>query len=248
MTSETYSKSSPSAFSIKGDNFRLTTIELYTADSQAIKEHFQYLSHKAPLFFQNSPIVVSLEKLNNPEKLDFLTLRQTMEDHGMVLVAIQSNAQHLKKNFPLTAIAWLPPTQNKFGKKNSRNELFEPIKNKETVINEHKVHYTFGRVVQGPIRSGQQVYSENDLTIIGSVSEGSEILAKGHIHVYGSLRGRALAGINGCSDARIFCRQLQAELIAIGGKYQLSADINKDFIGKNVNIYLQNQDLHIAEL
>lgn len=105
------------------------------------------------------------------------------------------------------------------------------------------------KIVRQTIRSGQQIYAPSgDLVIIGSVSTGAEILADGDIHVYGTLRGRALAGVRGDQQASIFCHCLQAELISIAGIYLLSDDIAADKIGASVQISLQDEKLQMESI
>ena len=100
-----------------------------------------------------------------------------------------------------------------------------------------------------PVRSGQQVYAQNrDLTVCATVGAGAEVIADGSIHIYGSLRGRALAGASGLASARIFCRDFNAELVAIAGTYKVLEEIPKQLIGKSVQIWLENDSLRIEEL
>ena len=99
-----------------------------------------------------------------------------------------------------------------------------------------------------PVRSGQRIYAPGDLVILAQVSAGAEILAEGNIHVYGSLRGRALAGVQGNTEARIFCSDLQAELISIAGNYKISEDLNGAVLNQPVQIYLQNHTLVIKDI
>jgi septum site-determining protein MinC len=99
------------------------------------------------------------------------------------------------------------------------------------------------------VRSGQQIYAKGcDLIVLGPISQGAELLSDGHIHVYGPLRGRALAGINGNKEAHIFCHSLEAELISIAGHYKLSEDIEKIAWRVNVDISLINEQLDIRLL
>jgi septum site-determining protein MinC len=99
------------------------------------------------------------------------------------------------------------------------------------------------------VRSGQQLYAENrDLSLLATVGAGAEVIADGSIHVYGALRGRALAGARGDAKARIFCREFHAELVAIAGHYRVMDDIPADLRGKAVQIWLENEQLHIAAL
>jgi septum site-determining protein MinC len=100
-----------------------------------------------------------------------------------------------------------------------------------------------------PIRSGQRRHKrDGDLIILAQVSEGAEVMADGNIHIYGTLRGRALAGVHGDTSARIYCQNLQAELVAIAGHYRVSEDIDDAFKNHPVQIYLSGQYLIIEKL
>lgn len=106
-----------------------------------------------------------------------------------------------------------------------------------------------GMMQVAPVRSGQQVYAENcDLTVLTTVGAGAEVIADGSIHIYGALRGRALAGAQGNEKARIFCREFHAELVAVAGHYKVLEDIPKDLRGKAVQVWLDQGQLRIAAL
>ena len=106
-----------------------------------------------------------------------------------------------------------------------------------------------GMMQAAPVRSGQQVYAENrDLTVLSTVGAGAEAIADGSIHIYGALRGRALAGAQGNEKARIFCREFHAELVAVAGHYKVLEDIPKELRGKAVQVWLDNGQLRIAAL
>ncbi len=106
-----------------------------------------------------------------------------------------------------------------------------------------------GLIQTAPVRSGQQVYAENrDLTVVTAVGAGAEVIADGSIHIYGALRGRALAGAQGNEKARIFCREFHAELVAIAGHYKVLEDIPKELRGKAVQIWLEKEQVNIATL
>ncbi len=99
-------------------------------------------------------------------------------------------------------------------------------------------------VVTQPVRSGQSiVFLEGDVTIIGSVASGAEVVAGGSIHIYGALRGRALAGTTGNSEARIFCTKQEAELIAIDGYYKTAEDLEPEPRGQAVQFWLQGDTI-----
>jgi septum site-determining protein MinC len=106
-----------------------------------------------------------------------------------------------------------------------------------------------GMVQLSPVRSGQQLYAQNrDLTVCAMVGAGAEVIADGSIHIYGALRGRALAGANGNAGARIFCREFNAELVAVAGTYKVLEEIPKELLGKAVQIWLENDSLRIEAL
>ena len=104
-------------------------------------------------------------------------------------------------------------------------------------------------LLENPVRSGQTIiFPEGDVTILGSVSSGAEVVAGGSIHVYGALRGRAMAGVNGHSSARIYCQKIEAELLAIDGFYQTADDIDATLRGKPAQAWLQGNTMRITAL
>ena len=106
-----------------------------------------------------------------------------------------------------------------------------------------------GRMQLGNVRSGQQLYAENcDLTVMATVGAGAEVIADGSIHIYGTLRGRALAGAQGNTAARIFCRDFHAELVAIAGHYKVLDDVPDKLRGKAVQVWLEQDQIKIAAL
>jgi septum site-determining protein MinC len=107
----------------------------------------------------------------------------------------------------------------------------------------------FPLVVDASVRSGQTIlYPQGDVIIIGSVSSGADVIAGGSIHIYGTLRGRAMAGAYGEMRSRIFCRRLEAELLAVGGIYQTADEIDKNMHGQNVQVWLEKEDVRITRL
>jgi len=106
-----------------------------------------------------------------------------------------------------------------------------------------------GIIQAAPVRSGQQIYAEQrDLTVLSSVGAGAEVIADGSIHIHGPLRGRALAGANGYTKARIFCSNFQAQLVAVAGEYKTLDEIPAELHGKPVQIWLEEGELKIERL
>jgi septum site-determining protein MinC len=104
-------------------------------------------------------------------------------------------------------------------------------------------------VVESAIRSGQAIFHpDGDVTVLGSVGSGAEVMAGGSIHIYGTLRGRAMAGTSGNRQARIFCRHLEAELLAIDGYYRTAEDLDAELRTKPIQAWLADETLFIAEI
>lgn len=119
----------------------------------------------------------------------------------------------------------------------------------ETAIQTVQARAIPSMIVTEPVRSGQSLFfPEGDVTVIGSVASGAEVVAGGSIHIYGTLRGRALAGTTGNASARIFCRKLEAELIAIDGFYKTAEDMEPDLRGQAVHIWLEGETVKTGTL
>jgi septum site-determining protein MinC len=104
-------------------------------------------------------------------------------------------------------------------------------------------------LLDAPVRSGQSViFPGGDVTVVGSIASGAEVIAGGSIHVYGAIRGRALAGASGNARARIFCRKAEPELLAIDGYYRASEDIDGGLHGRPIQAWLENDVLRITAL
>jgi septum site-determining protein MinC len=104
-------------------------------------------------------------------------------------------------------------------------------------------------LLETPVRSGQSiVFADGDVTVLGSVGSGAEIVAGGSIHIYGTLRGRAMAGVNGNSAARIYCQKIEAELLAIDGYYRTAEDINAELRNRPIQAWLDGDMMRITPL
>jgi septum site-determining protein MinC len=104
-------------------------------------------------------------------------------------------------------------------------------------------------LLESPVRSGQSiVFMEGDVTVLGSVGSGAEIVAGGSIHIYGTLRGRAMAGVNGNSSARIYCQRIEAELLAIDGYYQTADEIDAALRNRPAQAWLEGDAMKITPL
>lgn len=223
----------------KSSTFSVPVLVLASNDVATIEQQLQEKIHLAPEFFKNSPLVFDLLDLNKQElDVDVTELTRITRKLGLLPIGIrggtaQQNQQALEIGIPIhsghNVAAASEPQQ------------------RQTPAPEPQAVATTTLITQ-PVRSGQRIYAEGDLVILAQVSAGAEILAEGNIHVYGSLRGRALAGVQGDTEARIFCSDLQAELISIAGNYKISEDLNSAVLNQPVQIYLQNHTLVIKDI
>jgi septum site-determining protein MinC len=227
------------AFQLKGSLFTLTVLNLITADLNLLSQQLGELVKQTPRLFQKMPIVVDLQKLEpSPEPLDFSQLIFCLRENNLIPVGVRGGNSQQHEKALQAGLAIMP---------NTKVESFE-LTSKTTQAKPAVSLVTPGasKIVDHPVRSGQQIYARNsDLIVISPVSAGAELIADGNIHVYGTLRGRALAGVNGNNDARILCHSLEAELVSIAGHYWISEDLQNSHIKQNVHIYLENDKLHV---
>jgi len=229
-----------SALEFKGNLLTLMVLHLFESDTEIIAEQLAEKISKAPSFFQHAPIVIDLQAVQN-NKLDLAEIVSLLRTYGLIPVAVRGGSplqDEIAFNLNLGRLADV--------KKPSRQQtknLLEPKKSAKAPIS------PTSKIITKPVRSGQQVAALNgDLIVLSSVSQGAEILASRHIHIYGALRGRALAGINGDNEARIFCQDLKAELLSIAGHYKVNEDIPADLMDKQVQVYLDEDSLKIQPL
>lgn len=212
-----------SLFSLKGGLFTLTSIQLLSADLTDLSNQLEEKIKQAPNFFRHAPVVLDVHKLTIEQQsvLELNKLSLILKRLHLIPVGVQGAKSELQKMAILEGFALISESKQ------------EKLKIQETPdLAIKQISGSPTKIITQPIRSGQQVYAPGgDLLILASVSPGAELLADGHIHVMGALRGRALAGINGDQRAMIFCKSLEAELISIAGQYQISEDL-KDSLWK----------------
>jgi septum site-determining protein MinC len=103
-------------------------------------------------------------------------------------------------------------------------------------------------LIDTPVRSGQAIFHNGDVAIVGSVSSGAEVVATGSVHIYGTLRGSVLAGAEGNAKARIFCQRLAAEIVSINGYYCTADDIEAELVQKPVHAWLEDEKLRLETI
>jgi septum site-determining protein MinC len=203
------------------------------------------LASRSAGFFLRRPVVLDIDGLD----IDRSELRELVGQLGKRNVRIMG----IEGARPSLLGADLPPAMtdgrpaSDFEPPATAEETAEPDAEQEVVEKEVPAEAVLGKampsiIVTEPVRSGQSLFfPEGDVTVVGSVASGAEVVAGGSIHIYGTLRGRAMAGTTGDASARIFCSKLEAELIAIDGFYKTAEDMEPDLRGRAVQIWLEGE-------
>lgn len=245
-------------FDLKAANFMLPVIRLFDTNIEALAAKLSERVEIAPDFFQRTPIVIDLSGLaEGVSEVEFPLLVGLLRGYGMVPFAVRGGnpTQYALAEALELAILNDSDAPNSKAKTDEELDAPESVDDITTDADATSVVAPARRVNPGfmlltrPVRSGQRVYAAGgDLSITAAVSSGAELMADGNIHVYGPLRGRALAGMNGNLDARIFCLDLQAELISIAGHYRVSEHIPKELRGIPVQVFLDQKILRIEKI
>ncbi len=235
-----------SALEFKSSSFSVPVLVIYTTELKQIKHQLKEKIAQAPEFFKNSPALLDLQYCNEEDQsLDLEKLIIILHAENLFPIGISNGNEEQK----IAAIKYHIPVHTIRGTHadihTASNKDQQPATEKTLSTSENTVE---NMLVSHPVRSGQRIYAKGDLTILSHVSAGAEVMAEGNIHVYGALRGRALAGVQGDPKSRIFCTALQAELISIAGHYKTSEDLDKLEQHQPTQIFLQDQALIINNL
>ena len=227
------------AFKLKGRLFTLTVMQIIETNNILFADNLADVVAKAPRLFDRTPVVLDCSGIDG-DKLDLQFITQCLHENGLILVAIQGGTPFLETVAHCQGLAVFNASSHQDRPLEADARNHEPVQ--PAVVETIK-----SKLLTTPVRSGQQVVSKGgDLVITAAVSHGAELLSDGNIHVYGALRGRALAGIAGDKQARIFCQSLDAELLSIAGFYRLS-DAIEPFPGP-CQIFLQDDHIQIEPL
>jgi septum site-determining protein MinC len=230
---------------LKGTTFTISVLHLSDGNPDRIRQLLEAKVAQAPQFFNCAPLVLNVERLSDIP--DFEQLRELVESEDFVLVGITGARDEAMKTAAKAAgLAVMVSGKSRKAEPVAPAPAPEPVKVAQVApvqtLEPTKVHV-------GPVRSGQQIYAAGtSLVVLGSVSPGAEVIADDSIHIYGALRGRAIAGAKGNPLARIYCQQLQAELLSIAGTFQLSDALPAGLIQEPVHIRLDNEQLRIDRI
>lgn len=231
-------------FRIRGRSFTAIVLELSGSCDEAFFAALEEKLKQAPHFFQNAPFVLDLDKASGVTRSgDMMGLVRELRSRKLSVVGVQNGT--FEQNTAALSTGLVPLQGGReVGVDGGKVEEIEQAEEASTPGGDQP-----SLLITEPVRSGQRVFADRgDLVVVASVGSGAELLAQGNIHVYGSLRGRALAGVNGDARARIFCQSLEAELIAIAGLYKTSDDLGAEFERKRVQAYLEDDVLRVEPL
>ena len=207
---------------IRANRYSVMTLE-WPKDSEPLEQWLKEQCEKAPALMQEIAIV--LKPSSEHESDEIQAAVEVLDQLGIGLIGLTGDSRHRAVADDM-GLAWLSPN----------NVTVDPQSNNEQVANPPR---ETALVVEGPIRSGVQVYAKDrDLVVIGQVSEGAEIMADGHVHVYGRCRGRVAAGVSGQANAEIFCLTFEPELVSLAGTYCGSDQIPENLWSARVRVGL----------
>lgn len=231
------------SFKLKGSLFTLSVLQLLSTDLDKFARDIEVRVKMAPKFFNFTPMVIDLQSLNIDHNFDFNKLKNILAAHDVIPVGIRGLPEALIEDAKAAHLALMHEPS-------SQPKLELPPEDEPQNNNAQGAKLVAGtKIIETSVRGDERIYAQNgDLIIIGSVSRGAELLADGNIHVYGILRGRALAGVNGNKQARIFCQQLAADMVSIAGQHQQFGNITQ-LTQRPTQVYLNAQDeLIIAKI
>lgn len=235
------SASAPTSFEIKSANLPLVALLLKSADLTRLSAEFAQRFGDIPDFFDHDPLVIDLSPLQAAEpgaSLDFAELNRLLQAHRLSPLAVRGGdavqmAQAASAGLvaaPEAVIQRIPSAED------APVAAAAPV----PVAPSPPAAPVGAMVIDKPLRSGQQVYARGrDLVVMAMVNPGAEVIADGHIHVYAPLRGKAIAGARGNTEARIFALQMNPSLISIAGIYRTSdKPLPSEVLGKSAQVRL----------
>jgi septum site-determining protein MinC len=238
------------SFQLKGSALTVVVLALVDYNPETLAIELKEKIDQAPHFFVNSPVLISFEKFENANECTALIesaapLVQICRSLNLQPIGFVAVPEALLSSVKATGFAILP----KPNERSIKIPAQESTHYQERVVVEERLVHRLSKVITRPVRSGQQIYAEGaDLIVLAQVSEGAEVLADGNIHIYGSLRGRALAGVKGDETARIFCQQLEAELVSIAGNFVLRDALPTELFKKSAQISLSGEKVNVDAL
>ena len=231
------SDSERAPFDMKAGQFTIPTLVLRDTATDLLDDFLAGQVARLPEFFEQAPVAIDLSQLASRDQFDELPMIVGMlRGHGMIPVGVRGASSEQRAQAVALELAIMPGGRKAAAAR--PQPVPKPVARSAQTL-----------VIDKVVRSGQRVYArDGDLVLLAGVSSGAEVMAEGHIHAYGPLRGRAMAGVSGDEQARIFCRELGAELVSIAGRYRVSENLESRYLGRAVQISLAGDKLNFELL
>ncbi|MEO8214311.1 MAG: septum site-determining protein MinC [Myxococcales bacterium] len=250
------------AFELKGVMSSLTVLRLRTTDLGLIEQQLRAKVTPLPQFFLDAPVVIDPSALEGGgDGLAWSGLAAVLRMLHLVPVGVTNVGEEHRAAISVARLPIMPLGAGRMRDLESRLQApagpmeggaapsgpgtqrtaAEAVGNTPAPVPKAGPHRP-PLVVRQPVRSGQVVYARRgDLVVLAPVNPGAEVIADGHVHIYAPLRGRAIAGAQGFTEARIFCQRMEAEILSIAGAYLLADDIPEERRGRPVQVYLDER-------
>jgi septum site-determining protein MinC len=241
-------------FDFKSATLTLVALLIKTTDPTLLMRELGRKLSDTPDFFSNDPLVLDLSAIaGSPESLDFKALLNLLRQHQVQPIAVRGGNEQQTADALSAGLVHTPDVQ--IAGAEPRKAVREVVREVAVAVPvevqvEVPVPATGTLVIDKPLRSGQRVYAKGgDIIVLGLVSHGAEVIADGHVHVYAPLRGRAVAGARGNTEARIFTTCMEAELVSIAGNYRsFEAALPAEIACKATQIKLVGEKLLITPI
>lgn len=231
-------------YDIKSADLSMLALVLKTTDIQAISQALEAQLAESPGFFEQDPVIIDVSFLNSEENntaIDLQALLPLLRTHGLLPLAIKGAQGTLEAQ--AKGLGLVDANDARIRRSVALAEPVQTAPLPEVAPAPVVPPAALGPlVVDKPLRSGQQVYAKGrDLIVLAMVNAGAEVIADGNIHIYATLRGKAIAGARGNTQARIFVQAMEPELISIAGIYRTSENaLPQDVLGQAAQVCLQS--------
>jgi septum site-determining protein MinC len=225
----------------------LVQVRIRTTDPHAIQNELAARVAAAPHFFRRIAVCLDLSALEKtPEVAEIHAVIEAVRRVGMLSVGLAGDVVELET----VASALNLPILSSFRTPTRPAPVLEPEQAAPTTPEPAPADSNVSTLIHNqPVRSGQRIYARNrDLIVNAGVAAGAEVIADGCLHIYGPLRGRAMAGARGDPAARVFCQEFDAELVSIAGVFRVFETIPAELAGMPVQAWLAGEDLHFAPI
>ena len=242
------------SFDLKSASLPVVAVVLKTTDAAQFAADLAERVADAPGFFDNDPVLIDLAPVKDSDgPIDFAAIVEQLRSHSTLPVAVRGGSpaqMDAARAAGLAAAPDAPPARAEAPAAAGVREVVREVVHEVEVVREVPMPGPGTVVVDKPLRSGQQVYARGaDLVVMAVVSFGAEVIADGNIHVYAPLRGRAIAGARGNTEARIFSTCLEPQLVSIAGIYRTTeTELPADVRGKPAQVRLDGEKLIIEPL